>query len=764
MSPQAARPTTARFFLPMTARNWIAALLATAALLPAEEWKPVPGHLLTRWSAAVDPQNPLPEYPRPQLQRPTWTNLNGLWDYAILPLEAEAPLAFDGKILVPYPVESALSGVKKPLRKDQRLWYRRSFQAPAAPPGQRLLLHFGAVDWEARVSLNGHLCGSHRGGYDAFTFDITDAVKPGADNALVVSVRDATGEGQATGKQNFNKIAKPGGIAYSPSSGIWQTPWLESVPPVHIADLHFIPDLPRSGLRLTVQSSTPHAPSEVEITAFDGTREVARLRGPSDRELFLPIPQPHLWTPSDPFLYTLQLRLGPDEVRSYFGLRHIALGKDPQGFTSMLLNGQPLFQAGPLDQGFWPDGLHTAPTDDALRWDIEQMKRLGFNMVRKHIKIEPSRWFYWCDKLGLLVWQDMPSGGAGQGGDREKEGTPVSPELTRQFEEELHLMVQQHRNHPSVIMWVIFNEAWGQYDTRRLTQEVKAWDPSRLVNSSSGWADQGTGDLNDWHNYPTPVCPKPEPNRAAVLGEFGGIGLPTPDHTWVESAWGYRGVTGTRSLTRKYAELWRQVHALRSQGLNAAVYTQLTDVETEGNGLFTYDREILKVDPAVALQAHRGLFDPPTTFQVVAPTAEQEPTLWRFTSTPPAPDWQQPHFDDSAWSQGPAGFGAPDFKGATARTPWTSDELWLRRSLALPVGALHFPALRILRGQEIEVYLGGTLAMQLKGSDSAYDEFDILPAAAAQLRAGQTCTLAIHCRRGKSPPFIDAGLMQERRP
>ena len=748
----------------MSALHWIAALLASAALLPAAEWKPVPGHLLTRWSAAVDPQNPLPEYPRPQLQRPAWTNLNGLWDYALLPLEAEAPTAFDGQILVPYPVESALSGVKKPLRKDQRLWYRRSFQAPATPPGHRLLLHFGAVDWEARVSLNGHLCGTHRGGYDAFSFDITDAVKPGADNALIVAVADATGAGQAIGKQNFNKIAKPGGIAYSPSSGIWQTAWLESVPPVHIADLHFVPDLPRSGLRLTVPSSTSHAPSEVEITAFDGAQEVARLRGPSDQELFLPIPKPHLWTPDDPFLYTLHLRLGQDEVRSYFGMRHIALGKDPLGFTAMLLNGQPLFQVGPLDQGFWPDGLHTAPTDAALRWDIEQMKRLGFNMVRKHIKIEPSRWFYWCDKLGLLVWQDMPSGGAGQGGDREKEGTPVSPELTRQFEEELHLMVQQHRNHPSVIMWVIFNEAWGQYDTRRLTQQVKAWDPSRLVNSSSGWADQGTGDLNDWHNYPTPVCPKPEPSRAAVLGEFGGIGLPTPDHTWVESAWGYRGVTGTRSLTRKYGELWRQVHALRSQGLNAAVYTQLTDVETEGNGLFTYDREILKIDPAVALQAHRGHFAPPLTFQSVAPTAELDPVLWRFTSTPPAPDWHQPHFDDSAWAQGPAGFGAPDFKGASPRTPWTADELWLRRSLALPPGELHFPALRILRGQEIEVYLGGTLAMQLKGSDSAYDEFDLLPAAAAQLRPGQSCTLAIHCRRGKSPPLLDAGLMQERRP
>jgi hypothetical protein len=728
---------------------------------PGSLWQPVPGHIMTRWAADVNPRNPLPEYPRPQLVRKDWENLNGLWDYAIQPMGLPGPEKYVGKILVPYPVESALSGVKQPVWKDERLWYRRTFKPPKLANGKRLLLHFGAVDWEAKVFLNGRALGEHRGGYDAFTFDISDAITPGVENELVVAVFDATGNGQAAGKQNYNKFNKPGGIAYTPCSGIWQTVWLETVAPAYIESLKLIPDVDAGCLRVTVAAQGGAGKAPVEIIAFDGRKEVARVNGKADAELKLPIPQARHWTPADPFLYNLRVRLGDDEVTSYFGMRKIALGKDDRGFTSLLLNGRPLFQAGPLDQGFWPDGIYTAPTDEALSFDIREMKRLGFNMVRKHIKVEPARWFYWCDKLGLLVWQDMPSGGGGKGGDREKEGEPTTTQITHQFESELRTMIQQHWNHPSVIMWIVFNESWGQYDTLRLTREVKVLDPSRIVNSASGWADMGSGEVNDRHNYPSPVCSPPETARAAVLGEFGGLGLATPNHTWVENAWGYQGVQSERALTRKYLELWCEVAELRKQGLCAAVYTQLTDIETEANGLFTYDRQRLKVDAKQVAAAHRGEFTSPITFETVAPTAQLEPVSWLYTTEQPDGEWTKSSFNDAAWQAGAAGFGAVSFTNAPVRTAWESDKIWLRRKIVLPKSKLHFPMLKIYHGQEAEVFINGVLALKLNGGSSAYDEFELKPEVLKALKAGVNL-IAVSSHRGKSAQFIDLGLDQER--
>ena len=742
---------------PLT-RALIFGFMATA--LAAQAWQPVPGQIMTRWSADVNPRSPLPDYPRPQMVRKDWVNLNGLWDYVIQPMDESRPEKFAGKILVPFPVESALSGVKQPLTNEQRLWYRRTFTSPKLADGRRLLLHFGAVDWEAKVFINGRAVGEHRGGYDAFTFDVTDALKLGAENELVVAVFDATGAGQALGKQNFNKIAKPGGIAYTPCSGIWQTVWLETVAAASIQDLKLIPDVDAGCLRITVNAGGASPAPNVEIIAFDGRKEVARISGKPGVELKLPIPNARLWTPENPFLYHLKVRMGGDEVASYFGMRKIALGKNEKGFTAMLLNGKPVFQAGPLDQGFWPDGIYTAPTDEALRFDIAEMKRLGFNMVRKHVKVEPARWYYWCDKLGLLVWQDMPSGGGGHGGNSEHEGEPT--EFAPQFETELRALVEQHQNHPSIILWVVFNEGWGQYDTARLTAWVKALDPSRLVNGASGWVDRKTGDVSDQHSYPGPACPEPEAARVAVLGEFGGLGLPTPNHTWVESSWGYRGVTGERSLTRKYGELWREVWRLKDQGLCAAVYTQLTDVETECNGLFTYDRKRLKVDAKQLANAHHGVFAPPITFDVVAPTAEHKPVSWCYTTEQPAGDWAATSFEDAAWRVGAAGFGAASFTNATVRTVWETSEIWLRRPVVLPQGKLNFPALKIFHGQETEVFLNGVLAAKLTRRGADYDEFDITPEAAKTLHAGVN-QLAVHCRRGRQASFIDVGLVQERR-
>ena len=728
------------------------------------KWQPVPGHIMTPWAADVNPRNPLPEYPRPQMVRKDWVNLNGLWDYAIQPMDLPKPEQFTGKILVPYPVESALSGVKKPIWRDERLWYRRTFKSPKLAEGKRLLLHFGAVDWEAKVFVNGKSVGEHRGGYDAFTFDVTDAIKSGGENELVVAVFDATGGGQATGKQNYNKFNKAGGIAYTACSGIWQTVWLETVTPAHVENLKLIPDVDAGCLRVTVAAGGDVTTATIEIVALDGRKEIARVSGKAGVELQLPIANAHLWSPNDPFLYNLKVKMGNDEVTSYFGMRKIALGKDESGFTTMLLNGKPVLQAGPLDQGFWPDGIYTAPTDEALRWDIAEMKRVGFNMVRKHIKVEPARWFYWCDKLGLLVWQDMPSGGAGHGGDREKEGQPGRPEVVQQFELELRTMIQQHWSHPSIVMWVVFNEAWGQYDTLRLTTEVKTLDPSRIVNSASGWADTGSGEVHDTHSYPGPACSEPETGRAAVLGEFGGLGLSLPGHTWLQSGgWGYRGVTSERALTRKYLDLWREVWQLKNKkGLCAAVYTQWTDIETEANGIYTYDRRRLKVDAKQVADAHRGVFSAPTVFAVVLPAGKQEAVSWRYATEQPGEDWTKFAFDDATWRIGAAGFGATNFTDAPVRTAWETDKIWLRRQVTLAKGELRFPALDVFHGQEVEVFLNGVLALKLNGRSSGYDEFDIKPEAVKTLKPGVN-QIAVYARRGQQVQFVDVGLVQESR-
>ncbi len=530
--------------------------------------------------------------------------LVGWWRFDADWKRVEGKVTYEGKILVPFPVESALSGARKPLLPSQLLYYHRTFTPPDLKGGKRLLLHFGAVDWEAKVYVNGKLIGEHRGGFDAFTLDITDALKDG-ENDLVVIVFDPTG-GQR-GKQNLASMLQPGGILYTPCSGIWQTVWLEAVPARRIDALELTPDVDAGLLRLKVKSAGAGPDNEVEAVARAGPHEVARVRGAADTLLELPIKDARLWSPDDPFLYDLQVKLGQDEVSSYFGMRKVALGKDDKGITRILLNGKFVFQVGVLDQGYWPDGIYTAPTDAALRFDVEQMRKLGFNMSRKHVKVEPQRWYYWCDKLGLLVWQDMPSGYVSQGTNKEKDGPAISAAAGEQFKQELRAMIEQHRNHPSIILWVVFNEGWGQHDTVALTRWAKELDPTRLVSNASGWHDRRCGDILDVHDYPGPSSPRPEPARAAVLGEFGGLGLALPGHTWTKASWGYKGAANQEELTRAYGALWDKVWRLKDDpGLSAAVYTQWTDVETECNGLWTYDRKVLKIDAGRLREAHRA--------------------------------------------------------------------------------------------------------------------------------------------------------------
>ena len=585
------------------------------------DWAPVSGHLMTRWAGDLNPQAPLPEYPRPQMQRDDWENLNGLWDYAVCDRAAggdtRVPGTWDGRILVPFAIESALSGVKKPLAPEQQLWYRRTFRSPALSDGKRLLLHFGAVDWEAKVSVNGRSVGEHRGGYDAFTCDITDAVKPGAENELIVSVFDETGGMQPRGKQKFGVVAKKGSIRYTPCSGIWQTVWLETVPSAWIRSLKMTPDVDAGVLRLTVTGQGGAAGMTVEAVACAGGREVGRITGEAGRELVLPVTNPHLWSPGDPFLYDLTVTWGGDRVTSYFGMRKIEIGKDEKGVLRPLLNGKFVFQAGLLDQGYWPDGLYTAPTDEALRFDLEMTLKFGYNMARKHVKVEPARWYYWADKLGVLVWQDMPSGSAGEGATKDvatgkwHDGHRVSDAANAQFEIEYKAMVDQLWNHPCIIVWVVFNEGWGQYETPRLAKWARELDPSRLINSASGGRDlfTPTGDFTDIHVYPGPACPPSEAARMQALGEYGGWGLAVPGHTWVEDAWGYNGVPDEAALTATYVESWRKVWQFKdTDGLGAAVYTQTTDVEAECNGLLTYDRAVVKMSSQQAVDAVQGRF------------------------------------------------------------------------------------------------------------------------------------------------------------
>ena len=720
------------------------ALLATAAR--AAEWKPAKNPLMTRWAKGVSPANAHPEYPRPQMVREKWRTLNGLWQLAIVENLDAVPAGKDlpESILVPFPVESALSGVRK---RVTRVWYRRTFDVPADWTGQRLLLHFGAVDWEATVYVNAKKLGTHRGGYDAFSFDITDALKPTGEQELVVGVFDPTSSGsQPRGKQ----VNKLGRIWYTPSTGIWQSVWLEPVPAAHIGSLRIVPDIDKGEVRITVDAVGAQGcaiKADVKAQGFAGQAMAA-----GSNTLTLKMLGARLWSPDDPFLYDLKVSLvrngqAVDSVDSYFGMRKVSLGKDKDGVLRLMLNNKFVFQIGFLDQGFWPDGLYTAPTDEALRYDIEVTRQLGMNLARKHVKIEPDRWYYWCDKLGLLVWQDMPN------------GNNRTPEARKQFEQELRALVQGRWNHPSIIMWVVFNEGWGQHDTPRYAKMVKEMDPTRLVNEASGWANKNSGDVRDVHKYPGPAAPKTEAARAIVLGEFGGLGLGVDGHTWAKKTWGYRGMASREELTRRYVGLLRKVWALSIRnGLSAAVYTQTSDVETECNGLMTYDRALIKVDVEQVAKANRGEFPPPPEIKVVVPTSEKQPQTWRYTTEKPPAAWSQPGFDDSGWKEGRGGFGTKATPGAVVGTRWASPDIWLRRELALTDTTFANLHLRIYHDEDAQVYLNGVLAARTRGFLTGYQEFAVSAKAKAALKKGKN-TLAVHCRQTRGGQGIDVGLV-----
>lgn len=567
------------------------------------QWAPAGDKIKTTWGENLDPNNVLPEYPRPIMERSEWQNLNGLWQYAVVDKGSAIPTTFEGDILVPFAIESSLSGVARRIHDRQELVYQRSFTIPSAWKNKRVLLHFGAVDWKADVWVNDIKVGSHTGGYAPFSFDITPALE-GKSNKLTVKVWDPTDRSyQPHGKQ----VSNPSGIWYTPVSGIWQTVWLEPVNEKHIQDLRILPDIDRK--LLTVDAAVANAADAdmLEVKVFDGDQLVAT--GKSINQQIVEIAMPadsKLWSPESPFLYTLQVSLKSggkvvDQVDSYAAMRKFSTRRDRNGIVRLELNNKPLFQYGPLDQGWWPDGLYTAPTDEALLYDVQKTKDLGFNMIRKHIKVEPARWYTHCDRLGIIVWQDMPSGDRGPQWQNRKyfDGIEAkrSEESEANFRKEWKEIIDYLYSYPCIGTWVPFNEAWGQFKTEEIAEWTKQYDPSRLVNPASGGNHYHCGDMLDLHNYPAPEMYLYDGARANVLGEYGGIGLVLKDHLWEPNRnWGYIQFNSSKEATDEYVKYAEQLYRMISQGFSAAVYTQTTDVEIEVNGLITYDRKVIKLD------------------------------------------------------------------------------------------------------------------------------------------------------------------------
>ncbi len=579
------------------------------------QWQPAGDKIKTKWASEIDVNNVLPEYPRPIMERGEWQNLNGLWDYAILPV-GQTPTSYDGEILVPFAVESSLSGVQKRVGKDNELWYQREFTVPSKWKNSKVLLHFGAVDWRADVWVNDVKVGGHQGGYTPFSFDITPALTSGT-NIVKVKVWDPTDEGfQPRGKQ----VNDPHGIWYTPVSGIWQTVWLEPVPETYIKDLRITPDVDKNVLLVDAVTNLTSSSKRVEVRVKEGNNVVATGQSINNEPVEIAMPKNvKLWSPDSPHLYDLEVVVleggkQVDKVDSYAAMRKYSMKRDNKGIVRLQLNNKDLFHFGPLDQGWWPDGLYTAATDEALEYDIIKTKDLGFNMIRKHVKVEPARWYTHCDRHGIIVWQDMPNGDRSPewqmhsyytGSERER-----SAESEANFRQEWKELMDYLYSYPSIGVWVPFNEAWGQFKTEEISEWTKAYDPTRLVNPASGGNHYTVGDMLDLHNYPNPRMYLYDAQRATVLGEYGGIGWAHKDHLWEpDRNWGYVQFNSSKEVTDEYIKYAEELKQFIRQGFSAAVYTQTTDVEVEVNGLLTYDRKLVKVDEERVRKVNQEICD-----------------------------------------------------------------------------------------------------------------------------------------------------------
>jgi len=589
-------------------------VLCICVLQTFAQWKPAGDKIKTSWAEKIDVKNVLPEYPRPLIERADWFNLNGLWNYAILKAGLAEPSKFDGQILVPFAVESSLSGVQKTVGDENEVWYKRNFTVPANWKKNKILLHFGAVDWKSEIWLNDIKIGSHTGGYTPFSFDIQPFLNKTGDQKLVVRVWDPTDNGfQPRGKQT----SKPNGIWYTPVTGIWQTVWMEPVADKYIENIRTTSDIDKSQLIVNVESNGTTSADVVEVKVYDGKNEIIAAKASSTEKLEISIPNAKLWRPEIPFLYTMKINLISngkviDQVDSYFAMRKISTKRDKNGIVRLELNNKAYFQFGPLDQGWWPDGLYTAPTDEALRYDIQKTKDFGFNMIRKHVKVESARWYMHCDQLGMLVWQDMPSGDHSPQWQSHNyfNGNELkrSAESEANYRKEWKGIMDFLYSNPSVVCWVPFNESWGQFKTPEIVEWTKSYDPSRLVNPASGGNHYPIGDMLDLHNYPGPEMYLYDGQRPTVLGEYGGIGLALEGHLWAsDKNWGYVQFKNSKEVTDEYVKYAESLLKLSKSGFSAGVYTQTTDVEGEVNGLMTYDRKVIKIDEQRVREINRKI-------------------------------------------------------------------------------------------------------------------------------------------------------------
>lgn len=725
------------------------------------EWKPAGDKIKTRWAKEVTPEATLTEYPRPQMVRDNWQNLNGLWDFRVTDRDKEVR---KGKILVPYCIESSLSGVGHILQPVEVLWYERDFQAKK---DGRLLLHFEAVDYECEAWVNDKSVGKHKGGNLPFSFDITDAAVDGK-NRVKLKVIDRTGGAQLRGKQNL----RPRGIVYTRVSGIWQTVWLEQVPEIYIKDLKI--DTAIDPATINVKTMVVGGARKVRVTVSFNGRKIAVKKGSVDG-VKVRIPDAKLWSVDDPNLYDLKVELikgfgkTVDSVDSYAGIREVGKVQDHNGHWRFTLNGRTIFHIGPLDQGWWPESLLTPPNEAAMIYDIDYIKASGFNFIRNHIKTRPRRYYYYCDKIGMMIWQDQVSGGKGAPWTRMRtnpKDAEWSDENHAQFMEELKVMIDTYYNHPSIVVWVPFNEAWAQHRTMEIGKWNAEYDPSRLVNVASGGNFWPVGDIADHHSYPHPSFPTGDPrfkDYIMVVGEFGGHGyVVDKKHLWNPNArnWGYGGLPKSREeLTARYRESIRRLTDLRKMGVAGGVYTQTTDIEGEVNGLLTYDREVKKFKEEDLKVMHDNLCsgkEMPAP-EVVLPIAAKNNVSVSYTTDKPGEDWFKPGFNDSDWKKGPAGLGAPDTPGGAIKTEWTTPEVWYRTKFEFDAkkGKL---MLNICYDEDPIVYINGIKAVSLSGYVTGYTPVPISDEAQKTLKASGN-TLAVYCRNANGGQYIDVGLI-----
>ena len=721
------------------------------------KWEMKTAPLMSIFAKDVDPSNVWGEYPRPQMERKDWQCLNGIWNFQPLFTEKEGMPedVYNFEILVPYPVESALSGIMKDYR---RFAYKRTFTVPEAWKERRLLIHFEAVDCECEVFVNGQSVGTHAGGYEPFEFDVTDYLTDENEQELVVKVYDATDYGNyARGKQTLF----PGGIMYTSTSGIWQSVWMEPVEETYIERYTVVPDIDNSSIAVNV-TTKGNSTTKALITVKDGDKVVATAEVATDKKNNINIPDAKLWSPDSPFLYDLYITLVEngetlDEVKGYFGMRKISLGKVGE-YTKMFLNNEPLFHIGPLDQGFWPDGLYTAPTDAAMLYDIQKTKEMGFNMIRKHIKIEPRRWYYHCDRLGLLVWQDMPSPNS------YSSITPPPLDKTK-FKKELRAMMDNLYNSPCIIMWVIFNESQARHDIETLVNYVKTVDPSRLVNQDSQYGVHSSyiGDVWDIHHYPNPAYVScPNKSLANVCGEYGGLKYKEEGHTWGSGDWGYATMNSRKELLETYeAYVFDLIKFSSAFGMGGAVYTQTTDVEIEINGLITYDRAIIKVDVPKIAEINKRLTNSVFQKDTIIPCATDGGTMWKMTTSKPASDWYKSDFNDSSWKEKKSGFGTAGTPNAVIGTTWSSSDIWIRKNFRLDgMNRAMADSLVMLmtHDEDCEIYINGVLLASYEGHDNNYSLVEFTKNVKDALVYDADNTVAVHCHQTTGGQFIDLGI------